>query len=211
MKNYIQKEERVNWITHAIALGLSLVGAVFIYRSLAQHEAKALKWVSSTVYAVSLIILYSASTGYHAMVRAKWKQLLRLADHIAIYVKIAGTYTPFLLLALPFRQAIVWLVLLWTLVIAGTVFKIFLIKKVPILSTILYVAMGWLAVFIFPQLYSSLPGTILACIVAGGIFFTAGVFFFVARKIPFSHSIWHVFVMAGSGWHYAGVYLLISR
>ena len=211
MNYYSDIEEKLNWITHVVALALSVIGAIFIYCSLVtQNEAETGQWISAAVYSASLILLYTASTGYHAVKPERWKRLLRIADHIAIYVKIAGTYTPFLMLVLPNNRGIKWLILLWGLVALGVLFKVFFINRFNILSTTLYLAMGWLAVFIFPELYSLLPPAILVCVVVGGLFFTTGIFFYLTRKIAFSHSIWHVFVMAGSGWHYASIYLLFS-
>lgn len=203
------KEEIANTVTHGLAIALSLVGAVFIYYWLAADPGSGWrKWFSGSVYLLSLIILYTASTLYHAVNNLKWKQFLRIGDHSAIYIKIAGTYTPFLLLAFPLSKGLPWLVFLWVLAGAGIAFKVFFTKRFSAISVLLYLFMGWTALFMIHSLYTAVSSPVFWCILAGGLFFTSGLLFFFAKKIPYHHSIWHLFVMTGSAFHYAGIFML---
>lgn len=210
--DYSPTEELFNWLTHAAATILSIGGAFFICWTLAyKNVTSAEKWVSASVYLLATIILYSASTLYHYVKKTKLKQVLRILDHSAIYIKIAGTYTPFLVLALPHRYGYPLLMVLWAIAIVGILFKLFYIKRFNRLSTFIYLGMGWLAVGILWPLYKALPFIAFVFILAGGACFTVGALFYQAKRIPYSHPIWHLFVMGGSTFHYASVYLFIFR
>lgn len=209
---YTHAEERANWLTHGIAALLSVVGAVFIFWSLAHQEQRSTAtWISAMVYVSAMILLYSASTLYHYVEHARWKQYFRVADHSAIYIKIAGTYTPFLVLALPHVYGYEMLVVIWVITLAGIVFKLFAVKRFNIVSTVIYLAMGWLAVLFIQPLYQAISQTVFLCIIAGGVCFSLGVIFYLMKRVRYSHSIWHIFVMGGSAFHYAGIYLFLSQ
>lgn len=209
---YSQGEEMANWLTHGIAILLSIAGAIWIFWSLVHLEQTSeIKWISVSVYLSAMIILYSSSTLYHYVKEMKWKHALRIVDHSAIYVKIAGTYTPFLVLALPHQYGYPILMLLWAITLVGILFKIFFVNRFNIISTLIYLGMGWMALCILWPLYKALPLNAFVFILAGGTCFSVGVLFYLAKRIPYSHTIWHVFVMAGSAFHYTSVYLVITQ
>jgi hemolysin III len=203
------KEELANSLTHGIAVLLSIVGVSFIFIKLTVNaEPELSKWISAGIYSTALIILYSASTVYHIVQHKKLKHIFRIADHSAIYIKIAGTYTPFLILALPHFYGYEVLIVMWGLTGIGIVFKIFFVHRFNILSTIVYLAMGWVAVFLMKPLYLAVSLDIFIYILAGGACFTIGVIFYLFHRLPYSHSIWHLFVMGGSAMHFISIYLL---
>lgn len=156
-----------------------------------------------------MIILYAASTLYHWFTEGKLKYVLEICDHSAIYVLIAGTYTPFLLLVI--RGMVGWLlfIIIWSIALGGIVFKIFWIKRFQILSLVLYLIMGWLIIFVIKPLYRNLNSVSLILLFAGGVLYSVGTIFFMKRSIPYNHVIWHVFVLAASVCHYLSVYFII--
>ncbi len=208
-QSFSRKEEVVNWVTHGIAALASVAGIVFMLSKISP-DSEIDKWISLSIYSFSLVALYSASTIYHFVRSAKWKKAFRIVDHAAIYIKIAGTYTPFLLLALQDSYGWEVFVGMWTLVVAGIIFKLFFVDRFNLLSTAIYVGMGWVAIFLLVPLYQALSLEVLAYLLAGGICFTSGVAFYLWKKLPFSHAIWHVFVIGGSAFHFAGIYLYVT-
>lgn len=210
MVPYSKKEELFNWLTHGIATVASLAGILLLCSNVSP-ESGAVVWISIAVYSASLLILYSASTLYHWINAPKWKHIFRIIDHSAIYVKIAGTYTPFLLLAL--RDNFGWelLMIMWTLTVIGILLKFFFVKRFNLLSTVIYLAMGWLILLLIKPLYRTLPFDVFFYLLAGGISFTAGVSFYLWKKLPYSHSIWHMFVIGGSSFHFISIYLYLAR
>lgn len=210
MVSYSKEEELWNWLTHGIAAVASLAGVLFLYANVSPDSGASV-WVSISVYSGSLLILYSASTLYHWINAPKWKHIFRIIDHSAIYVKIAGTYTPFLLLAL--RDDFGWqlLVVMWTLTAVGILVKFFFVRRFNLLSTVIYLAMGWMILLLIKPLYRALPFDVFFCLLAGGISFTTGVSFYLWKKLPYSHSIWHLFVVGGSTFHFTGIYLYLTR
>ncbi|MBS1683090.1 MAG: hemolysin III family protein [Bacteroidetes bacterium] len=206
--NYSKSEEIANWVSHGIALLLSVLGAwLFLQRLISQHERNTVKWIGVSVYFVSLIALYAASTLYHlAGSFGKKKEVFRILDHGAIYLKIAGTYTPFLLLAIPDTYGYEILILLWVLAFAGIFFKIWFVNRFNIVSTIVYLIMGWTALLVIRPLYLSIPIHVFWFIVYGGVCFSIGVIFYLIQKLKYSHAIWHLFVMGGSAFHFISIY-----
>ena len=206
------KEELANWLTHGIAILLSVAGAIWIFWSLVHlPQASVVKWISVSVYLSGMILLYSASTLYHYVNNPRWKHVLRIIDHSAIYVKIAGTYTPFLVLAIPYVYGYGLLTLLWVMALAGILFKVFFVNRYNTISTVIYLCMGWIAVLILLPLYNALALDAFIFILAGGFSFSLGVIFYLMKKLPYAHSIWHLFVMGGSAFHYASVYLFVVQ
>ncbi len=206
---YTAGEEAANVATHAVGLLASVVGVVVLmYLGLARDEA--LHVASAGVYGATLVALYAASTLYHAFRRPEIKRVLRVLDHCAIYLLIAGTYTPFVLVGLGGRLGWTLFGIVWTMAAAGIVFKVFATGRFAVISTAAYVAMGWLGVVAIGPLVSSLPGAALVWLLAGGIAYTAGTFFY-HRKIPYAHALWHVFVLLGSVCHFVaiGLYILV--
>lgn len=200
----ISREELANAVTHGVGLVASLVaGAVLI--TLAAFTRDPLQIVAAAIYVASLVALYAASTVYHAVHSPTWKVRLKLVDHCAIFGLIAGTYTPFTLAGM--RGGWGWSLfgVVWALAAAGIVMKLFCIGRFPVLSTFLYLAMGWLAVVAIRPLQLSLPGDVLVWIVAGGITYSVGTLFYHSRRLPYGHAVWHLFVLGGSVLHFVAV------
>lgn len=197
-------EEIANAITHGIGLLLSIAGFVVLL-VLAALRGTAWHIVACSIYGATLICLYTASTLYHAVISPRVKRALRIFDHSAIYLLIAGTYTPFLLVSL--RGAWGWSLLgvIWGLALVGVLFKFWFVERFAILSTAVYIAMGWLVVIAAKPVITHLPLTAIIWLLAGGLAYTGGVIFFAAKRIPYSHAIWHLFVLAGSICHYFAV------
>ena len=197
-------EEVSNTITHGIGLLLSVVGFVVLL-VLAALRGTAWHIVACSIYGATLICLYTASTLYHAVISPRVKRALRIFDHSAIYLLIAGTYTPFLLVSLrgPWGWSLFGVI--WGLALAGVLFKIWFVERFVILSTAVYIAMGWLVVIAAKPVITHVPSTALIWLLAGGLAYTGGVIFFAAKRIPYSHAIWHLFVLAGSICHYFAV------
>lgn len=206
---YTVGEETANVATHAAGLVASVAGVVvLVYLGVARGEF--LHVASAGVYGATLVALYAASTLYHAFRRPGVKRVLRVLDHCAIYLLIAGTYTPFVLVGLGGGLGWTLFGVVWAMAAAGIVFKVFATGRFAVVSTAAYVAMGWLGVVAFGPLVRSLPGAALVWLLAGGIAYTAGTFFY-HRKISYSHALWHVFVLIGSVCHFIaiGLYVLV--
>ena len=165
---------------------------------------------SAGVYGATLVALYAASTLYHAFRRPGVKKVLRVLDHCAIYLLIAGTYTPFVLVGLGGGLGWTLFGLVWAMAAAGIVFKIFATGRFAVVSTAAYVAMGWMGVIAFKPLVDALPASAIVWLVLGGLAYTAGTIFY-HRRIPYSHALWHVFVLLGSACHFVaiGLYVLV--
>jgi hemolysin III len=197
-------EEIINSITHGIGLALSLAGlsVLVVFASL---YGNAWHIVSSSIFGASLVLLYTFSTLYHSFQLPRIKHIFKILDHSSIYLLIAGTYTPFTLVNL--RGAWGWTLfgLIWGLAIFGILFSIIFINRFKIVSTFIYLFMGWLVIIAIKPLLSNVPGGGIAWLVAGGLFYTIGVIFYALKKLPFSHAVWHVFVLGGSVCHFFAV------
>jgi len=197
-------EEIANAITHGIGLLLSIAGFVVLL-VLAALRGTAWHIVACSIYGATLICLYTASTLYHAVISPRVKRALRIFDHSAIYLLISGTYTPFLLVSLRGPWGWSLLGVIWGLALAGVLFKFWFVERFAILSTVVYIAMGWLVVIAAKPVITHLSLTAIIWLLAGGLAYTGGVIFFAAKRIPYSHAIWHLFVLAGSICHYFAV------
>src|SRR5262249_35152993 len=197
-------DELANCFTHAIGVALALAGLAVLV-TLASLHGNPRQIISYSIYGASLVLLYAVSTAYHGVCLPRAKRILRTLDHAAIYLLIAGTYTPFALISL--RGAWGWSLLgiIWGLAATGVVFKVFFTGRFPITSTVVYLAMGWLALVAVRQLFANLPAAGLVLLFAGGLFYTLGVLFFAFDHKHFHHAIWHVFVLAGSVCHFFAV------
>jgi hemolysin III len=197
-------EEIANAVTHGIGLLLSIAGFVVLL-VLATLRGTAWHIVACSIYGATLICLYAASTLYHAVISPRVKRALRIFDHSAIYLLIAGSYTPFLLVSLrgPWGWSLFGVI--WGLALAGVLFKFWFVERFAILSTAVYIAMGWLVVIAAKPVITHLSLTAMIWLLAGGLAYTGGVIFFAAKRIPYSHAIWHLFVLAGSFCHYFAV------
>lgn len=196
-------EERWNAITHALGLLLSIPALVFLILAGIQRGSP-LAVVSFTIFGVSMIILFLMSTLLHSL-PVRLKHLFSIMDHSAIYLLIAGTYTPYLLVTL--KGALGWTLfgVIWALAISGILFKVFFIHRFEIFSLALYIVMGWLIVFAIKPLYGQLPAQGFWLLVLGGVLYTAGSVFYMWRRMPFNHAVWHLFVIAGSAAMYFSV------
>lgn len=201
-------EEIANSVTHGMGLALSLAGLAVLV-TLAALRGTAWHIVSCAVYGATLVILYAASTLYHSARGPRVKRVLRILDHSAIYLLIAGTYTPFALVTL--RGAWGWSLLgvVWGLALAGILWKVWFVDRFVVVSTTVYLVMGWLAVIAAKPLLAALPAGGIAWILAGGLCYTAGVVFFGWKKLPYGHTVWHVLVVAGSVCHFLAVLLYV--
>ena len=197
-------EEVINSVTHGIGLVLSLAGLVVLV-VLASLKGDGLRVACSSVFGLSLTLLYAASTLYHSLRSPRAKHIFKIIDHAAIYVLIAGTYTPFTLISLRGFWGWTLFALVWGLAVFGVFFKIFHVDKFQFVSTLIYLAMGWMCLVAIKPILSMLPSGGLMWLFAGGMFYTVGVVFFAWKRIPYNHAIWHLFVMAGSLCHYFAV------
>jgi hemolysin III len=162
--------------------------------------------VACSIYGVTLICLYTASTLYHSVLSPRLKRTLEVFDHSAIYLLIAGTYTPFLLINLRGSWGWPLFAVIWGLALVGILFKLRFTGRFNFFSTAAYIAMGWLGVIAARPMVAHVPANALIWLLAGGLAYNAGVIFYVYRRIPYSHAIWHVFVLAGSICHYFAVF-----
>lgn len=202
------EEELANSLTHGIGILFSVV-AISLMITFSVLEGGMLHILSSAFFGSSMLLMFTFSTLYHAIQHEKTKSLLRIFDHISIYFLIAGTYTPFLLLGL--QNWLGWLMfsIVWLIALIGVFFKIFYQHRFPKLSLILYLGMGWIAIFIAMPLYNSLSLTVLLLLLGGGISYTIGTIFYINKKLVFSHAIWHVFVLIGTITHFIAVMYLL--
>ncbi|HXG92999.1 MAG TPA: hemolysin III family protein [Blastocatellia bacterium] len=203
-------EELINSITHGVGLALSVIGFIVLV-TLSILHGTAWQIAGCAVFGLTLIFLYTASTLYHSLRTARAKRVFKVVDHAAIYLLIAGTYTPFTLVNLRGFWGWTLFGLIWTLTILGIAFKIFFIDKFKILSALVYIVMGWLGLVAFKPLLEMVPLAGIIWLLAGGLFYTTGVIFFASKHIPYSHAIWHVFVMAGSICHYFAVFFSVLQ
>jgi hemolysin III len=198
-------EELASALTHGCGL-VACVAAVPPLVLAAGRRADGWLLAGCAVFGATLILLYTASTCYHAVRQPELKRRLRMLDHAAIYLLIAGTYTPFVLG--PLRQNVGWTLfwLIWGMAGLGVLYKLLLGPRFPAFSTLSYLAMGWLAVLVLRPLAGELPAAGLAWLIAGGLLYTGGVAVFVWERARFGHAVWHGFVLAGSGCHYWAVF-----
>jgi hemolysin III len=209
-RDYRLGEEIGNSVTHGIGVLLSITALVLMI-VFSLHKSDITYLWSSIIFGLSLIILYSASTIYHAIPNQKARKVLKILDHSAIYILIAGTYTPFSLITLKGKLGLIILTVVWSVAIMGVLMQIFLKNKNIILSTILYVAMGWIVIFAIKPLVNSLPHDGLILLVLGGLSYTLGAVFYVIKKIPYFHMVFHLFVLAGSIFHFFSVLLYVIK
>lgn len=202
---YPPSEELANRLTHGFGALLSVVGLVLMVLWSVLHGDA---WVvtSTAVYGASLVVLYSASTLYHSASSDRWRRLLQRIDHAAIYLLIAGTYTPFVLG--PLRGGWGWTLfgIVWGCAVVGVVLKLFFARRAGVLSTVAYLVMGWLVVIALKPLVAALPAGALWLLLAGGLCYTVGTVFYLWEKLPYNHALWHVWVLGGSSCHWAAVF-----
>jgi len=204
------REEMANALTHGLGVLLSLVGGAVLV-ILAAVYAGWLEIVTATVFVVSLVLLYSASTLYHSARHPVARYRLKVFDHCAIFLLIAGTYTPFTLVGLGGGWGWSLFGTIWGMAALGVVLKLFFTGRYVLLSTATYIAMGWLAIIAIVPMIRALPSAALLWLLIGGVAYTAGTVFYHNRRVPYSHAIWHLFVLGGSISHFIAVsYVLLS-
>ena len=203
-----KREEFWNTLTHGLGAVLA-VAALVLLVIFSAYNGSAMHLAVSIVFGISLVLLYSASTIYHAVVKLKWKRFFRLIDHLSIYILIAGTYTPFALLGLKGTWGWTIFGLIWAFVIVGFIFKFSPLRRSEKLSLSLYAIMGWLIIIAIKPLLANVPSPALWYLLGGGLCYTFGIYFYAKEKIPYNHAIWHVFVLGGSTLHFLGVFLYL--
>lgn len=201
-------EEKLNAYSHAFGIVLAVVGGILLF----QNEVESNPYMKGSIiaYVLSLILLFSASTIYHAVENPKIKKKLRALDHISIYYLIAGTYTPVCLSVLLPSKGWLLFYLVWGIALFGTVLKIFFTGRFEAFSLVLYGIMGWLIVIDLPYLLEHMPTSGLFYLSLGGAFYTIGIFFYAVKKIPYNHLIWHFFVLGGAICHWCLIKSLIK-
>ncbi|KPM31543.1 Channel protein, hemolysin III family [Croceitalea dokdonensis DOKDO 023] len=204
MNSNQQLEEKLNAYSHGIGAALAIVGSFYLLRPAMNNTL----FLGILIYIASLLLLFVASTCYHATSHPRKKAKLRILDHISIYFLIAGTYTPVCLSLLQSSKGYLLLGLVWGIAIIGTVLKLFFTGKYETISLLLYGFMGWLVIIDGSALVDFATTAQLVALALGGMFYTVGILFYAIRKIPFNHFIWHLFVLAGAMCHWWMVYSL---
>ena len=201
-------ERLFNTITHGIGSVLSIVALVLMV-VYASYNSDAWSIVGVSIFGSTLILLYMSSTLYHAFSNGRVKQIFKTLDQSFIYLLIAGTYTPVLLITL--RNTLGWTVfgLVWAMAIGGITHRIFFFDKLKKLSLISYIVMGWLSLIVFKSLLNAAPAELVVWLLIGGAFYTGGLIFYSWEKLPFNHAIWHLFVLGGSFSHFIGIYIYL--
>jgi hemolysin III len=202
---YSNTEEWLNSISHGLGLIVATIGLILM---LLKAETP-LSIAASSIYGATLILMFLSSTIYHGVTNPKAKSMLKLFDHSAIYLLIAGTYTPLTLVAIGGTLGVSVTILVWLLALAGVAFKLLAKHRFPKISVMTYLIMGWIAVALIYPLYNAIAPAGLWLIVAGGITYSIGVLFYVAKNTPFTHAIWHLFVIGGCCCHYFSIYYYV--
>lgn len=211
-KPYPIREEIANSISHGIGIVFSIVAmTILLVYGIWMRNPAAI--TGFAIYGVSSILLYTASTLYHSFRKEKIKRIMRVLDHSAIFLLIAGTYTPVTLIAMKGYWRVSILSIVWAIAISGIVFKILTYKKMDKykgVSLALYILMGWIAVIAIKPMTQTVPVGFLIWLLAGGAAYTIGTIFYAVRKIPYHHAIWHLFVLAGSVLHFLGIFRYLA-
>lgn len=207
-KYYPPAEERINILSHAFGFLLSLVALALLLMHSINHGT-AWHVISFAVYGLSLTIMYAASTAYHATKDPDRRNFYKVCDHAAIYVFIAGTYTPFALITLAGKTGWAIFGVSWVLAVTGIILKLFFTGRYSFLSTSMYVAMGWMILFAIKPLIASLPAAGLYWLVAGGVLYTVGAIVYGIHAIKFNHAIFHLLVVLASLCHFISVYFYV--
>lgn len=198
------KAEFFNSVTHAFGILFSIIAIALLVPYSVMHGT-AIHVLSMSIFGGSMLLLYTSSTLYHSIQHTEIKPLLRLLDHISIYFLIAGTYTPFLLLCVKGVVGWTFFGLVWGIAIFGMFYKIFFKHRFAKLSLILYLGMGWIAIFIIKPFIYTVPTVSLWLVVGGGLCYTLGTIFYVKKDQPYAHGVWHLFVLAGSICHFISI------
>ncbi|WP_319201819.1 hemolysin III family protein [uncultured Ilyobacter sp.] len=208
MTDHDKLEEYMNSITHYLGALTAVYGLVLlIFRAL--NFGTTAHLVSFSIFGAALILLYSMSGTYHILKPGKTKKLFKIFDHSAIYILISSSYTPYLLTIVKGKVAMILLVIQWMLTVMGIIFKIKFTGRFTFVSTLIYLFMGWMIVFVFKNLKTNLNSEALNLLLASGITYSLGAIFYLLKKIKFTHVIWHLFVIGGSVLNYLSIYYSI--
>jgi hemolysin III len=194
-------EEVFNAITHGVGAILSIIGLIMLL-ILANKSGSMIKNIGFSVFGIAITFSYLSSTLYHSLCFTKAKKIFKILDFSSIFLLIAGTYTPFILIGLKGQHGMFLLYLVWLIAVAGIVLKSLYIHKFEKLSAVLYLLMGWLIVFEAKPLLDALSLQVVLLLGIGGLFYTFGVVFYLAKKLPFNHAVWHIFVLCGGIFHF---------
>jgi len=209
MKNYSHHEEYMNSISHYLGAGMAVVGLAFlIMKAIRLGDINHI--VSFSIFGSALILLYTMSGTYHLLYPGRAKDIFKILDHSAIYVLISGSYTPYLLTVVEGRSAIILLVIQWGLTLAGIIFKLKFTGRFTLVSTLIYLFMGWMVMFIFKNLKMNLDPLSLKLLIASGITYTVGAIFYLMKNVRYTHVVWHLFVVGGSVLSYLSIYYSLS-
>lgn len=206
---YTLAEEVANSISHGAGVVLGIVGLVLLLVQAVDKGATSMAIASYSLYGGTIILLFLASTLYHAIPSPRAKPWLKRFDHCAIYLLIAGTYTPFLLVGLDSPLARGLMIVIWSMALAGVLFKLAFAHRFEVLSLVTYLVMGWLSLIVIYQLVQVLAPGGVTLLAVGGAVYTLGVVFYVCKRIPYNHAIWHGFVLGGSLCHFLAIYLYV--
>ena len=204
MQSFNLKEELANSLTHGLGVILGIIGVPVLISYAINHDNVLHLWGVS-IFSASLLMLYLFSTLYHSIQHPEVKPVLRILDHIAIYFLIAGSYTPFIFFFMNGDSGYLFLILLWSCALLGSILKIFFTGRFNILSTIIYLMMGWTIVFIAKPIFSAMSFEGILWVAIGGGAYTVGVIFYLWKNLRFSHAIWHLFVLTGTVSHYIAI------
>ena len=196
-------------MTHGVAAIFSVVGLILMVTLAALRSQSAVAVTAVAIFGASMIVLYTASTLYHAITNPKAKKILQVFDHSSIYLLIAGSYTPFCLITLQGTLGWTLCIAEWVLAAVGILLQPILMKRGNFINCLIYLAMGWLVLLVIKPLVAALPAGGLWLLVAGGLAYSVGVFFYVMNRIPFNHAIWHVFVFAGTLLQFLSVFFYV--
>ena len=205
--DYDPQEELINAYSHGLGAVLAFIAAIFLI--VKGYGLPLGQWISLWVYGLSLVLLLSSSMLYHFAQDERKRYWYKKLDHTAIYYLIAGTYTPFLSIAIPTAKAHHLLIALWVIALIGTLFKLVFIHRFQRVSLAAYLVMGWLAVLVMDDMQRYLSKDAIQLLIAGGLAYTVGTLFYALKKVRYSHAIWHVFVLLGAGLHFLAIYCYV--
>ncbi len=200
------KEEAWNMYTHLIGILFTFIAFPVLF--LSADLSSTVKIAALIIYGLSFLNLFVASTTYHATIEDRKKRFWRKIDHISIYFMIAGSYVPYMMEYIDFRVALIFMIIMYGLVLIGSILKIWFTGKFEFVSLLLYVFLGWMIVFLGRSFYSNAPSVVLLMVVLGGLMYMSGIYFYVRDYKKYYHAVWHVFVLLGSIFHFIGVYLM---
>lgn len=206
---YSLGEEIANSVTHGVGAALSIAGLTLLV-AIAVMNGNVTQIISFSIYGATLVILYLASTLYHSFQQPRVKRVFRVFDHAAIFLLIAGTYTPFLLMGVRGKLGWTLLVIIWGLALLGVGFKALFINRFQKLSVLAYILMGWLSVVAAKEMVANIPLGGLIWLGAGGAAYTIGIIFYALKKYRYTHTVWHLFVLGGSICHYFAILLYLA-